>query len=113
MSSAGESATAAALPADTCRPRLAPGGALQIDRVTGRPLLLFPEAVLELQGSGSAIVPLCDGERTLSEIIANLSRQFQAPEAVLRADVSRYLCRLHERMLVQFDVSSKRINRSW
>ena len=85
-----------------------PGVRFQIDRVTGRPLLLFPEAVLELQGSGSAIVPLCDGERTLSEIIANLLRQFQAPEAVLRADVSRYLCRLHERMLVQFDESSAR-----
>jgi pyrroloquinoline quinone biosynthesis protein E len=89
--------------ADSCRPRLAPGVRMQIDRLTGRPLLLFPEAVVELRGSGSAIVPLCDGSRLYREILATLAQRFQVPPGVLRCDVTRYLTRLHQRMLVQFD----------
>jgi len=88
--------------ADSCRPRLARGVRMQIDRLTGQPLLLFPEAVVELKGSGSAIVPLCDGHRLLGEIIAILLERFQAPADELRADVLRFLCRMRERMLVQF-----------
>jgi len=101
MSDATNNLPAAAL-ADFCQPRLAFGVRMQTDRLTGRPLLLFPEAVVELTGSGSAIVQLCDGHRRLSEIIDTLAQQFQAPPAVLRSEVTRYLCRLHERMLVQF-----------
>ena len=103
MSDANNNLAAVAELADSCRPRLASGVRMQIDRLTGRPLLLFPEAVAELTGSGSAIVQLCDGHRLLSEIVETLSLQFQAPPAVLRSDVTRYLCRLHERMLVQLD----------
>src|SRR5208282_941859 len=103
MSDANNNLAAVAELADSCRPRLASGVRMQIDRLTGRPLLLFPEAVGELTGSGSAIVQLCDGHRLFSEIIETLAQQFQAPPAVLRSDVTRYLCRLHERMLVQFD----------
>jgi len=103
MSDASNNLPAAAELADSCRPRLAPGVRMRIDRLTGRPLLLFPEAVVELSGSGSAIAQLCDGRRLLSEIIEILAQQFRAPPAVLRADVTRYLCRLRERMLVQFD----------
>jgi pyrroloquinoline quinone biosynthesis protein E len=76
---------------------------MQIDRLTGRAILLFPEAMVELRGSGAAIVSLCDGRRLLSEIIATLSEQFQTPPEALGSDVVRYLCRLQERMLVQFD----------
>ena len=103
MSDANNNLAAVAELADSCRPRIASGVRMQIDRLTGRPLLLFPEAVVELTGSGSAIVQLCDGHRLLSEIVETLSLQFQVPPAVLRSDVTRYLCRLHERMLVQLD----------
>ncbi len=103
MSDANNNLAAVAELADSCRPRLASGVRMLIDRLTGRPLLVFPEAVVELTGSGSAIVQLCDGHRLLSEIVETLSGQFQAPPAVLRSDVTRYLCRLHERMLVQLD----------
>ncbi len=103
MSDANENAATTAELAETCRPRLAPGVRMKIDLITGRPLLLFPEAMVELSGSGPAIVRLCDGRRTLSEIVATLSQQFHAPEAVLRPDVSRYLQRLHERMLIRLD----------
>jgi len=103
MSDANNNPPTAAELADSCRPRLASGVRMQIDRLTGRPLLLFPEAVVELSRSGSAIVPLCDGHRPLSEIIATLSQQFQAPPAALRSDVTRFLCRLRQRMLVQLN----------
>ena len=91
---------------DSCRPRLAPGVRLHCDRFTGDSLLLFPEAMVKLQGSGAAIIPLCDGRRVFSEIVSILSERFRAPPAVLRADVTRYLLRLGERMLVQFENSA-------
>ncbi len=78
---------------------------MKIDPITGRPLLLFPEAMVELSGSGPAIVSLCDGVRPLREIVSTLSQQFQAPEALLQREVSRYLLRLNEKMLIRVDDS--------
>jgi PqqA peptide cyclase len=89
--------------ADTCRPRLAQGVRMHVDRLTGRSILLFPEAVIEIKGSGAAIIPLCDGGRTFGEIIEFLTRQFQAPLELLRGDVTRYLRLLRQRRLVEFE----------
>src|SRR5262249_47900356 len=102
MSEVNNNLAAAAELADSCRPRLAPGVRMQFDRLTGRPLLLFPEAMVELTGSGSGIVALWDGRRNLAEIVATLAQRFEASAQALRSDVTRYLYRLHERMLVQY-----------
>ena len=88
---------------DDCRPRLAAGVRLHTDRLTRDSVLLFPEALVKLQGSGAAIIPLCDGRRSFGEILSILGEQFKAPPAVLRADVTKYLLRLRERMLIEFD----------
>src|SRR6185437_5574613 len=88
---------------DSCKPRLAPGVRMVTDRMTGQPLLVFPEAMVELKGPGQTILALCDGRRSLADVVAMLAQQYNAPVAVLQADVIRYLDRLRDRRLVEVD----------
>jgi len=87
----------------TSRPRLSPRVRRQVDRVTGQPILLFPEGVLKLNSAGNAIVDRLDG-RTVDEIIADLEAQF--PAADIRTDVITFLKRLHYRSLLATSSSS-------
>jgi pyrroloquinoline quinone biosynthesis protein D len=76
---------------------------LQTDRATGKPVALFPEGMLQLNPTGAAILDLCDGQRSLTEITAALAEKFKAPPGVLDADVAEYLNRLRHRGLVRWD----------
>lgn len=87
----------------SARPRLARGARLQADRVTGGSVLLFPEGMLQLNPTGAAILNLCDGQRSLEDVVASLAAQFNATPDVLRADVAEYLQRLQQRRLVVLD----------
>ncbi|HTQ29625.1 MAG TPA: pyrroloquinoline quinone biosynthesis peptide chaperone PqqD [Opitutaceae bacterium] len=78
----------------TERPKLSPRARLQSDKVTGRPILLYPEGVLVLNPTGQAILGLCTGELTLQEIIARLAADYQAPAEHVSKDVIAYLDRL-------------------
>lgn len=78
----------------TERPRLSARARLQMDKVTGRPILLYPEGVLVLNATGEAIVDLCRGDLTLQEIIARLAAKYQAPADDVARDVIAYLDRL-------------------
>jgi pyrroloquinoline quinone biosynthesis protein D len=61
---------------DTSRPRLAPHVRLRFDPARGRHVLLTPETVTVLNDTGAAIVELCDGERTVAEILAELRGRY-------------------------------------
>ena len=87
------------LSSDT-RPRLAARARLQEDKVSGKPALLYPEGVLLLNPTGHAIVELCDGERTVAEIAADLAARFNAPVDQLLPDVIAYLGRLYDKKLL-------------
>ena len=68
---------------------------LQRDKVTDLPILLYPEGVLKLNQSSEAILGLCDGSRTVSEIAGLLAETYQAPRSKpIEADVSKLLERL-------------------
>ena len=82
------------------RPALAPGVRMQVDKVTGELVLLYPEGVLELNGTAHAILNLCNGATTLDEIVAALSAEYEVEEAVLRADAVECLDDLVNRHLV-------------
>lgn len=58
------------------RPRLAPHVRLTYDQARQRHVLLTPETVTLLNGSGAAILELCDGERTVAEILAELRGRY-------------------------------------
>ncbi len=81
--------------ANTARPRLARGARLQWDVVEGRRLLLVPEGALALNATAEAVLELCDGERSVAGIVAELEARY--PGASLRDDVLELLERVAER----------------
>lgn len=74
------------------RPVLARSVVLRRDRVRGADLLLLPERVVVLRGAAASIVALCDGERDVAGIVAELERRH--PGAPVRAEVPVFLGRL-------------------
>jgi pyrroloquinoline quinone biosynthesis protein D len=61
---------------DADRPRLAPHVRLTFDQARQGYVLLTPETVTLLNDTGAAILELCDGERTVSEILTELRDRY-------------------------------------
>jgi pyrroloquinoline quinone biosynthesis protein D len=61
---------------DTGHPRLAPHVRLTFDPARQRHILLTPETVTVLNDTGAAILELCNGERTVGEILAGLRDRY-------------------------------------
>ncbi|TNC18945.1 pyrroloquinoline quinone biosynthesis peptide chaperone PqqD [Amycolatopsis alkalitolerans] len=70
-------------------PRLATKAMLKHDSVRDVELLLLPERVVLLNKSGAAILGLCDGSRTVRQVIAQLEQDFEAVD--LGNDVLTFL----------------------
>ncbi|SES76888.1 pyrroloquinoline quinone biosynthesis peptide chaperone PqqD [Geodermatophilus poikilotrophus] len=76
------------------RPRLARSVRLRFDPARGRSVLLTPEAVTVLNGTGAAVLELCDGRRTTAEIVAELrGRYAHVDDDEVRAFVDRLTAR--------------------
>src|ERR1700751_173273 len=58
------------------RVRLAPHVRLTYDQTRQRHVLLTPETVTLLNDTGAAILELCDGERTVDEILTELRDRY-------------------------------------
>ena len=71
---------------------------LDFDPVRQRHVLLYPEGTVLLNDSGAAILQLCDGHRTVSEIARILQERYGSD---VTADVVEYLSGLAERELVR------------
>jgi pyrroloquinoline quinone biosynthesis protein D len=71
---------------------------LDYDQVRQRPVLLYPEGAVLLNDTGFAILELCNGSRTVSEIVTILTERYQAN---VSADVTEYLDRMADRELVR------------
>jgi pyrroloquinoline quinone biosynthesis protein D len=70
------------------RPCLAPHVRLAYDQTRQRHVLLTPETVTLLNGTGAAILELCDGMRTVAEILAELRGRY---DRVADAEVRAFL----------------------
>jgi pyrroloquinoline quinone biosynthesis protein D len=86
---------------DSTRPRLTKGVRLQIDSVTARGVLLYPEGIVELNQTAQEILSRCDG-RTLREILCELAEEYEADSSALATDVRDTLSDLHQRKLIEF-----------
>ncbi|SHN56859.1 pyrroloquinoline quinone biosynthesis protein D [Geodermatophilus obscurus] len=76
------------------RPRLARSVRLRFDPARGRHVLLTPEAVTVLNGTGAAVLELCDGRRTLDEIGTVLRGRYgSVDDDEVRAFVDRLTAR--------------------
>ena len=83
------------------RPRLGHHVRMRPDRATGGYVLLGPETVVVLNQTGHAVLRLCDGDRTVDQIVASLVSGFDgADEHTIREQVHDYLARLAGRNLV-------------
>ena len=69
------------------RPYLPAYMKLRHDAGRGRWILLAPERVLTPDQTAVAVLKLCDGKRTLEEIVEALAKEYSAPTDVIRADV--------------------------
>jgi pyrroloquinoline quinone biosynthesis protein D len=58
------------------RPRLATGGRLQYDEVRAEHVLLIPEGVVRLNATAAEVLELCDGERSIDDIVGALAARY-------------------------------------
>jgi pyrroloquinoline quinone biosynthesis protein D len=67
-------------------------------------VLLMPERALRLNGPSLEIIELCDGTKTVSEIVAALQKRYSkaVPEKV-EEDVVEYLGRLNDQRALDFE----------
>jgi pyrroloquinoline quinone biosynthesis protein D len=84
------------------RPTLASHVRLQMDPVTGDPVLLFPEGLLVLNATAHEIVRRCDGQTSIAEMIRQLTDEFDAGEETVRNDILENLTQLRHRNLILF-----------
>ena len=88
-------------PSDASQPRLATGcrwGGTEENR-----MILFPEGVIKLQGTGRQVLERCDGERTFGEIIAELQQEFEKTDpAKIREDICTFLEQLQKKRIVDY-----------
>ena len=81
--------------ADTARPAIPRGLKLQWEPAQDAHVLLYPEGMVQLNGSAGAILSRCDGVRTLAEIVADLEQAFGAKG--LKGDVAAFVALALER----------------
>jgi pyrroloquinoline quinone biosynthesis protein D len=81
-------------------PRLWRLARLHYDAVRQRQVLLYPEGAVLLNDTGNAILELCDGSRTVGEIVTILTERYQSE---VGPDVLEYLGRMAERELVRVE----------
>jgi pyrroloquinoline quinone biosynthesis protein D len=62
------------------RPRLATGARLQYDDVRDEHQLLIPEGVVRLNATAAEVLELCDGERSLDDIVDALTERYDGAE---------------------------------
>jgi len=80
------------------RPRLVTGARLRYDEVRAEHQMLVPEGVVRLNATAAEVLELCDGERSLDEIVSALSERYGGGD--LRGDVVGLVEGLAQRGLV-------------
>jgi pyrroloquinoline quinone biosynthesis protein D len=81
-------------------PRLHAKARLQRDDVRGREVLLYPEGLVALNPTGAEILGLCDGVRSLADIVATLEQRYGV--SGLERDVAGFLDGLAAKGLVRY-----------
>lgn len=80
------------------RPRLVTGARLRYDEVREEHVLLVPEGVVRLNPTAAEVLELCDGERSLDDIVGALSARYDGAD--VRDDVHELVDAMAQRGLV-------------
>ena len=81
-------------------PRLHAKARLQRDDVRGREVLLYPEGLVGLNPTGAEILGLCDGARSLADIVTTLEQRYGVTG--LERDIATFLEGLAAKGLVLY-----------
>jgi pyrroloquinoline quinone biosynthesis protein D len=84
------------------RLRLAKRARLQIDPVSGNPVLMHQEAILMLNCSGYEILRLCDGTHTLAEVIQIFENRYPEATSILANEVQEYIEAINQKGLIEW-----------
>src|SRR5438874_2422070 len=87
----------------TSCPRLAAKARVQIDRITGEPVLLFPEGIWRLNRTAAIIIAACDGSRLLSQIVSLLASACGLAPERIAIETTAFLLELLRRRLILWD----------
>ncbi|MGN6867386.1 MAG: pyrroloquinoline quinone biosynthesis peptide chaperone PqqD [Solirubrobacteraceae bacterium] len=79
-------------------PRLATGARLRYDEVREEHLLLVPEGAVRLNPSAAQVLELCDGQRTVADIVAVLAARYEGAD--VGDDVRELVAGMAERGLL-------------
>jgi len=79
-------------------PRLVTGARLRYDEVREEHLLLVPEGAVRLNPSAAQVLELCDGERTVDDIVDLLSARYDGAD--LGADIRELVDGMAEKGLL-------------
>ena len=86
---------------ETWRPRLASKARLRWDKIEKQHMLMFPEAALKLNDTAAEVLKLCDGERTVPQIVDALVEKFTgADRNAIEDNVNQLLTRIRTRGLL-------------
>jgi pyrroloquinoline quinone biosynthesis protein D len=80
------------------RPRLATGARLRYDEVREEHVLLIPEGAVRLNPTAAEVLGLCDGERSLDDIVGALAARYGGAD--LRDDVVELVDAMAQKGLV-------------
>ena len=80
------------------RPRLVTGARLRYDEVREEHLLLIPEGAVRLNPTAAEVLELCDGERSLDDIVGALSARYDGAD--VRDDVVELVDAMTQKGLV-------------
>jgi pyrroloquinoline quinone biosynthesis protein D len=80
------------------RPRLVTGARLRYDEVREEHVLLIPEGAVRLNPSAAEVLELCDGERSLDDIVGALSARYEGAD--VRDDILQLVDAMTQRGLV-------------
>jgi pyrroloquinoline quinone biosynthesis protein D len=79
-------------------PRLVTGARLHYDGVRAEHVLLIPEGVVRLNPTAAEVLRLCDGERSLDDIVGALSLRYDGAD--VGGDVHELIDAMAQRGLV-------------
>ena len=89
------------VPPDSSCPRLAAG--CRWGSHGEEPVILYPEGMIRLQDTGRSILELCDGKRSVQEIVSSLALRFTKADAEkIRSDVQAFLESLQQKRIVDY-----------
>jgi pyrroloquinoline quinone biosynthesis protein D len=82
-------------------PKLAKKARVRFDRHAGAMMIVYPERGLLLNESAAAIAGLCDGTRSLAEIVALLAQEHGDPREAIERDVVAFVASLMAKGLLE------------